>query len=381
MQTELETRPVNLSDIALALGITKATVSYALSGKGRVAPSTRQRVLEVAQEMGFQPNPHAKTLSMGRASNTIALCFTLDLGVSARKLQVIQGLLMGQGYEIPAHALRSSTTSQIVRQTTDIVSTVCRQRPRAIISTELPAEALPALRHYQVQGGIVVCYDMPMSLDCDQVLFDRVHSGYVATKHLLELGHREIAYGFPGTPTPKGPYFDGYCRALKEYGLSVREEWLLSNDTHGFGGGIYEEAGAQLAQEYLARKCRPSAVCITDDYSVVAFAAALEEAGLSVPRDVSVVGCDDSPIARYGPLKVTTVTHPVQTIAEHVVECVRNRIETGDESPPRVVTLQGKLIVRASTAERKEASHAVDVLRQKSSLEQEKDGSKQSFAA
>jgi LacI family purine nucleotide synthesis repressor len=166
---------------------------------------------------------------------------------------------------------------------------------------------------------------------------------------LLELGHCDI--GMACSSGLRGERYEGFERAMKEFDLKPRREWLLGSDViddTGLYSGLYVEGGVRLAQLFLKLKKRPTAVCLMDDSAAVGFAAELERAGVHVPGDVSVIGHDNLPIAQYGPLPLTTVTHPVDAIVEKVVELLHSRLE-GYDGPPRKVVIRGELIVREST--------------------------------
>jgi LacI family transcriptional regulator len=341
---------ITISDVAEAAGVTKSTVSLSLAGKGNFSPQTRLAIKRAARRLNYEPNPHARRLSIGHFDKTIALLtMGLDLSVGTKKLQLIQGLLVAAGFEAPLYvsAYGSGTTGH---EKLDLIKGVCRSQPRAIIcnSHQIPVEAWPIFESYQEAGGTVICYDDPTDFAADKVLFDREENTYQATKHLLELGHRDIALA--ASTGPSGDRLNGFLRALAEFDVEPHDEWLLGKniiDDAGFLSGIYEEGGARQAVEFLKLRRRPTAVCLLDDHAAVGFAAELERSGLRVPEDVSVVGHDDLPIARYGHLPLTTATHPVEEIAHSVVDLLTSRLN-GYDGPPREITIRGKLVVRQS---------------------------------
>jgi DNA-binding LacI/PurR family transcriptional regulator len=123
----------------------------------------------------------------------------------------------------------------------------------------------------------------------------------------------------------------------------VREEWLWANC-------CYEEAGARLAEKFLKLKERPTAICIINDVTASTFVTQLHRAGVRVPQDVSVVGYDDTPAARYALVPLTTVSHPVEGIARPIIEMLLSRLDGSYNGAPRCVHVKGELIVRESTA-------------------------------
>ncbi len=345
-------KTVTIRDVAEAAGTTIATVSKVFHNTGNISPELRRTVRAAAQSLNYEPNPHAQSLSGGRSYKSIALLsLTLDLGTGTRKLRSIQGQLAQQGFDVPIYAYGFGSFGEMERQAVAMIRTLRRQRPRVIVCNidGLSGAALDELKHYQEEGGLVVCYDFLTELECDKVILDREDNGYLAARHLLELGHRKLGLCIPGVTKPQDSYFEGFQRALHERGIEVRDEWLFGSHTHSINGGLYEDAGEQLAESFLALKERPSALCIGNDSTAVAFAATLANAGIHVPNQVSIVGNDDSPIARYGTVPLTTISHPVELIVQHVVEMVTSRVQEAYEGPARSVHVRGELIERQST--------------------------------
>ena len=167
---------------------------------------------------------------------------------------------------------------------------------------------------------------------------------YQAARHLLTLGHRRIGLCVSSCDTPFGARLDGFRRAHEEFGLQIHDEWL-------FGGTIYEEGGAELAERYCAMPAteRPTGLCIVNDFTAVGFIGTAARYGVQVPADVSVVGHDDLPFARYLPTALTSVGQPTGEIAHNVVELLMSRLE-GYSGKSRHVIVKGKLELRESTA-------------------------------
>lgn len=351
-------RRVTLGDVARAAGISKATASLALNGKECIAPETRRLVRETADRLGYEANVLAQNWSRGGCRTTVAFFVSgLDLGVRTQKLQRIQAKVARRGFDVPVYVNGVPGQGESSDQAA-LMSTIRRQRPRAIlcnVDTHTPPEAsaadsflprtLAEMRRYIDEGGILVCYDSPVPLECDQVVFDREDNTYRGTRYLLEQGHRDIGFCLHGFFDPLGPRLHGFRRAMDEFGAPVRPEWLF------FERG-YEEAGGRLAEKVLALAERPTAMCVVNDVVASAFINMVRRAGLRVPEDVSVVGHDDSRAAAFCAVPLTSVSHPVDAIAEAVTDLLFRRIEGEGfaEAPARTLVLQGEVAVRESAA-------------------------------
>ena len=351
-------RPVTIHDVAAALGMHKSTVSLALSGKGNVSKETRARVLEVATELGYSPNPLAQRLARAADNPLVALCSgTLDVGLGTEKILLVQHLLGARSLEAPLYTLSEwadASSPSPNRTQAHQMRSVWRQHPRAIVcaAQEINPVVWSELAHYTAKGGLVVTYDVAVPLECDQVVFNREDNAYQGARALIEAGHTDIGFAMPvGGHWPsdnpallQNQRILGWKRALKEAGLRWRDEWMFVHRP-------YEAGGAQLAAQFLALSKRPSAIGIVNDYVALAFMVEVARAGVRVPDDVSLVGHDDQAVALYCPVPLTSVSHPVEQIARGVVELLSARLE-GDTSPPQLVEVRGELIERQSIARR-----------------------------
>jgi DNA-binding LacI/PurR family transcriptional regulator len=193
---------------------------------------------------------------------------------------------------------------------------------------------------------VCYCYGEAVDVPCDQVIYDEEDATYLATRHLLELGHRDIGIFNVGERVRSGPNRAGYVKAPEDFGAPLHEEWLFRNE----GVLRYEEEGELLAKQFVNMKHRPSGLCLANDYAAVAFISTLHRAGLQVPRDVSVVGDNNDPIAAHGMVPLTTVEYPLETIARHVIDLLQSRLDGTYSGESLQVPVRSKLVLRDSTA-------------------------------
>jgi len=344
-------RNVTMQDIADAVGVSKAAVSQALAGRGRISQAKRQVILETAEQLGFEPDPHAQRLSMGRFENLISLfSLDLDLGTETLKLSFIEQRLRERGFDVSLHAfgfgqLREPAKAQ------ELLRQVCRNKPRAIIcnSRELDSSTSVLLDEFQQSGGSVVCYDNPVDLRCDKVIFDRAANSRLAARHLIEMGHHHLGmhlgHRHPRDKRFIAPRQQAFAQTVKEAGLSLPPKHIFYSEKS------YEEAGWDVARQFLALapEERPSALYIVNDHAAAAFVHAVMREGVRVPEDISVVSDDDLPAARSCLVPLTAVTQPVLQIAEVVVDSLVKRLES-PAAPPAYQVIKGELVMRESVA-------------------------------
>lgn len=332
-------------DVAQMLGVSKSTVSAAFTGNGTIAPERREAVRKAAIELGYRPNPNARKLVQQLEDNTIALVTSyLDLDVRTQKLHLLQRILSDRGYNASIHAL-GNVISTPDAEPDAVIRNLRRLRPLGIVCNqwELNETAREELKRFCEEGGSLVYYDVPLDLDCDQIIFDREENTYAAMRHLLELGHREIGFLLPPDDQWR---IKGVRRAFAEFGVPVRQEWLNAPRQ-----GRYEDAGGHLADYFCSLPNRPTAMGVIHDNVAVGFIARLQRRGLRVPQDVSVVSHHDTQAALWGSnVQLTSATQPVETIAEKVADMLIERIEGKCSGSARKVVVRGELIVRESTA-------------------------------
>jgi DNA-binding LacI/PurR family transcriptional regulator len=228
---------------------------------------------------------------------------------------------------------------------------LCLQHPRAIVCSAqaINEGVFTELAAYQSKGGIVVSYDVPISLACDQVIFDREDNAYLAARYLIQQGHRDLGLALSTPRQENGElYFNqnarlrGFKRALEEADLKLRREWIFEEST-------YEKGGAGLAMNFLALSKRPTGLCIVNDYMALGFMSAALRAGVRIPEDVSVIGHDNQDVAAFCPTPLTSATHPTSEIATAVVALLMDRLN-GCTEPPRSLTIHSMVVERESVA-------------------------------
>lgn len=346
MASPATSKPVTISDVARAVGLSKTTVSTALTGNGRLSDETRELVRREAAKLGYEADFYAQGLRKKR--NDVVGFFSpdIDLGVATLKMHAIWRLLDERGYTVPVLAYGNRAGGQYLEQE-KLLADLRRQKPRAMLcnTSNLQSEmAQEELRRYLQEGGIAVCYDWPTKVDVDTVLFDRQHNTYLATRHLLKAGHREIGTCFPWHRYSAASRAAGFAQAMNEAGVEIRQEWSLTVDYQMQS----ELEAVALAERFLKLRERPTAMCIVNDHLANTFATCLARAGVRVPNDLSIVSHDNLPIAEHGNVRLTSVSHPYEQIAQSAVEMLDSRLSGRYDGPPRCEVVRGQLFERDS---------------------------------
>lgn len=292
--------PVTIYDVAKQANVGVGTVSRVLNDNPRVSPETRQRVLGVMETLDFRPSPLAQRLSRRKTLTigVIAVFFTRPSVVE--RLRGIESVVAASQYDLIVHNVETPAKRDDVFR-----ATAANRRVDGLLVISLtPADA--DVQRWQSAGVPVVLVDTHHPA-LSRVVVDDVLGGYRAGRHLLELGHRKIA--FVGDPIHSAFNFSssrdrliGLRKALDERDITFRPEY------HQAGEHSQETARA-LTHQLLTLDDPPTAVFAASDTQALGVMQAARDRGLSIPQDLSVIGFDDIEIAEY--LSLTTVHQPL----------------------------------------------------------------------
>jgi LacI family transcriptional regulator len=337
-------------DIARAVGVSTSTVSHVLNGTRWVSPELRQRVLEAADRLGYEPDALARSLRV-RKTNTIGLLIS-DIAnpFFTAVTRGIQDVVQARGY-----ALILSNSDEDPDKEVGYLRVLTSRRVDGIILA--PAgTAYPYLAGLAGSGFPIVLLDREISGQAvAAAVLDNRGAAVAATEHLLGLGHRRIGV-IAGRPhiSPTEERILGYRSALEDAGVEYDEALVTS------GGSRLAEA-RRAAEQLLALTPRPSALFVTNNMMTIGAMGAIRHASLRVPEDISIVSIDDVSWADVFEPRLTTVAQPTYELGRTAADLVLRRI-TGDADAAAVrVVLPGHLIIRESTAPPSHAPAGRDV--------------------
>ncbi len=330
-----------LADVAETAGVSLATASRVLSGRGyRVREELRRRVLAAARSLNYVPNAHAQALV--RARTHVVGVVTHDVS-DPYFAEIVRGV-QRVATEAGRLAIICNTYRDPDREV-EYVRLLHAHRVEAIILTGSGREdrryvqrMSAAVEAYLATGGRLVVISRHQ-LPGDAVLPDNFGGARALAHHLTALGHRRIAVisGPPGLTTTRDR-LEGFRQGLEERGLRLDPEDVLAGD---FG----RESGEAAMEDLLHRGLRVSAVFALNDQMAVGALRALRRAGVRVPQDVSLAGFDDMPIARDVTPALTTVRVPMEEMGRRAMEMA---LEDGGEEL-RVAFFPAVVVPREST--------------------------------
>lgn len=335
-------RHPTILDVARAAGVSKSTVSNVIRGAA-VSPGTRSRVLEAVAHVGYRPNAVARNLVTRRTTTVGILLGDLANPFYSELAKLVEQQLSDRGY-----ATTIGNTDGLPARERQLIESLLEQRVAGILMLQFSGErwVLDELRAQGVPFVVVSCWEE----ESDCVAVDDAAAVELAVQHLLELGHRRIAYLSSGLVEPKTDQarFKGYRDALARAGLA-RVDGLVLRWEHP----AYLRSSGDLIREVerlLTIPAPPTAFFVSNDLVAIDLIEALEQLGFAVPGDVSVAGFDNIALAGLARVSLTTVAQPRDELASEGVEILLGRIEGVLGEPVRQVRLAPRLVVRSSTA-------------------------------
>jgi LacI family transcriptional regulator len=337
---------VTLRDVAQHAGVSSATVSYVInSGPRPVSSETRARVLQAIEQLGYQPNAVARSLRLNRTSILGLILPDTNNPYFTEVARGIEQVAFDNGYRVIL--LHSGYDEVHERQFVDLL-----QAERVAGVIWIPATPNPETYQKFVSNNLpTVVFDRNLpganvpNLEPASVVTDNFHGGYLATEHLLQLGHRRIAcIARPVEMSHSQGRLRGYQQALQDYGVPF-EPGLICR------GGFRLENGWQATLDLLDSDPRVTAIFAYNDMMAIGCLRALYERGIRVPQDFSVIGFDDIPQAAYTCPSLTTIYIDKTEMGRRGAQLLLAMIEEKKPEPELLLPMEVRLVKRESTAQ------------------------------
>lgn len=327
---------VTIKDVAREAGVAISTVSNALNNSELVNEETRARIIEIAERMNYVPNLSGKYLKSGRSNMLGFFTSSISGEYFGTLLESMNRQCDELGYALNVVISRNEAfiKTQILGKRFDGIFIFQGER--------IDQSDLELIEKHQIK---TVLLDRDYhSHSIGSVVFDSYLDSYTVTKHLINLGHKKIAFiGGAADVFDSIERKRGFLDAMKEYKLPVPEEYILN--------GYFEELLTyNIVTVFLKNRTleMPDAFIAGNDLSAIGCMKALTDQGYRIPEDVNVIGFDDISIAQYFTPRLSTVHNPINTqgiiASKLLVDMVENDREGSSER------LSGKFIPRESSA-------------------------------
>ena len=332
MSSSSPARRPTLADVASRAGVSTALVSIVMRGASGASDATRARVRRVAEELGYRPDLRARLLRSAR-SRLLGVVFAVDSDFHGDLVGGLYAAAERAGYELTLSAVTPD------RDEVRAVNSLLQDRCEALLLLG-PQSSAAQLAELAAALPVVVVARQVRASAVDVVRTADRLGVHEAVDHLVALGHRRIAHVDGGRAAGAAERRRGFREAVLRHGLE---------EVQVLPGGPGEEDGARAARRLLAGDGLPTAVAAFNDRCAVGLLDVLSRAGIPVPGAVSVVGYDDSRLARLSSVDLTTVAQDAALMTTLAVGRVIDRLDGG---PPgaRQQVVPPRLVLRSSTA-------------------------------
>jgi LacI family transcriptional regulator, repressor for deo operon, udp, cdd, tsx, nupC, and nupG len=326
-----------IRDVAEAAGVSIATVSRALHGMPRVSPATRQRVLDAAADLRYVASPSAASLASGQTMAVGVVAPYVNRWFFAAVVHAAEERLRAAGYDMLLYSLGTDDSERRRAFSGDLL----RKRVDAVLVLGL--QPSPEEAEDLSKAGPVAIVGVPVP-GWASVRIDDEAAARSAVEHLVDLGHREIA--FLGGP-PDDPLHSAAPRdRLHGYRAALAAAGIAHDPAREVVGDFTVRGGMAAMRELLEQPDRPTAVFAASDEMAMGAAHVARRAGVGVPQELSVIGIDDHEMAELYDL--TTVAQPVAQQGVIAADLITAALEEPDRPQPAIV-LPTHVVVRGST--------------------------------
>jgi DNA-binding LacI/PurR family transcriptional regulator len=325
---------VSIFDVAKKSGLSVVTVSRVLNNSTSVRDKNKEKVLQAMKELDYHPNASARSLARGKTGIIGLTLTTLHDSFLDAVVKEVNDRLAEQGYFL-ALSVSSGYEDTFHR------SLFQEDRVDGVILLSPINEDEYVMEFMKKKIPFIMIDNQQRNPSVTSIIVDNFKGGYEATKHLIELGHTEIAHiGGPDPFLSSRERERGYLFALEEAGLtSTRIERVAFDISSGY----------RIAKQWIDSDSLPSAIFASDDYIALGVMDACKNEGIRIPQDISIVGFDDQIFASEFRPRLTTVRQPSDKIGSTGVELLLGAI---NDPAKRNVTVQiePELIIRESTS-------------------------------
>ncbi|MBO6140787.1 MAG: LacI family DNA-binding transcriptional regulator [Ruminococcus sp.] len=326
---------VSLKDISVRCGVSVATVSKALNGHKDVSEATKERLIKAAKEMGYFPNSQARALKTNRTYN-LGVMFLDEAGSGltheffARLLNSFKTEAESAGYDITfinrdMGSRKMTTYEHCKYRNVDGVIIAC---------TDFTSPDV-----YEVINGDIPVVTIDHTFECRSSVLSNNEQGIEElVDYAYSMGHRRIAYIQGNKSAVAEKRLKGFLQSMSSKGLEIRSDWILTADYHN------PELTYKLTKKLLEGNDKPTCIFMPDDYSAIGGYNAIKDMGLTIGKDVSVVGYDGIAYATLVSPKLTTYAQDTEKIGAQAAKKLVALIEEPQTTFHEVITIGGSLV-------------------------------------
>jgi LacI family transcriptional regulator len=333
-------KDITIYDIAEALGLSPATVSRGLKDHPAIKKNTKKRIIDKAQEMGYQHNQFASNLRRNRTNNIGVIVPRLNSYFMSTVIAGMENVANEAGYNLVISQSLESVKKEIVNVRTLFNSRV----DGLLVSLAYDTEDLSHFGLFIDKGIPLIFFDRVIDHPkCISIVIDNYKAAYEVTTHLLDQGCKRIVH--LTASLKRNVYADrlrGYKQALADRGISFDEELVFFNN-------LSDQAGAEAARSILQMKELPDGIFSANDSCAVSCIRELKLAGIKIPQQIAVAGFNNDPLSKVIEPNLTTVSYPGQEMGEAAASILIRRLDKKEGVNLNTMLLRHDLIIRESS--------------------------------
>lgn len=344
MSTTPERKEVTIYDIAKALGISAATVSRGLKNHPAIKQSTKERIFEQAELMGYRFNTFARNLRMKRTHTIGVIVPRLNSMFMSDVLAGMEKVSNESGYEL----IISQSLESMEKETKNALTMFNSRVDGLLVSLAYDTTDIDHFKRFIDKNIPLIFFDRVFEHpNCPTIIINNFKAAYEMTCHLIDQGCRTIVHV---TGSLKRNVYamrlKGYKEALADRGIQFREDLLIVND-------LSASDGIRAAEQILGMEEKPDGVFVTNDTCAISCMLELKRQGLSVPRDIAVAGFNNDPSATIVAPNLTTVEYRGHEMGKVAAKTLINLLDgKADQGTAATIVLRHQLITRESTKTR-----------------------------
>ncbi|MGL5006665.1 MAG: HTH-type transcriptional repressor PurR [Plesiomonas sp.] len=327
-----------IKDVAKLAGVSTTTVSHVINKTRFVAEETRTRVWAAVKELHYSPSAVARSLKVNHTKSIGMIVTTSDTPYFAEIVQSVEEHCYRKGYTL----FLCNSQNNLEKQRAYLAMLAQKRVDGLLVMcSEYNAQLLELLENYSTIPMVVMDWGLTDSNYTDRIQDNSFDGGYLATRYLIDRGHRDIGVitGQLSKTTTQTRY-DGFIKAMQESGLPINDQWIAE-------GNFEPESGHMAMNTILSHKQHPTAVfCFNDTMAMGAICAAGEQ-NLRIPHDISIVGYDNIRDARFFSPPLTTIHQPKARLGAMAFDMLIDRIINKREGG-QIIELHPELVARNS---------------------------------
>ncbi len=332
-------RSITLKDIARMAEVNVSTVSRALNDSNEINEETKKKINKIAEELKYVPNPSAKAL-VGKKTKSIGIIVPEISSIYfAQMLNNIESELKERGYSLIVGMTHHKYRDEINYLNIFSIRNVDGIIVAGSMYKELEKYLADIKRNYDIPIVLIQTF-IPFP-DYDYIMVDDSYGFNLAIEHLVSYGHNSI--GFIADEVSSKMRLPKFKAAMDNVGLKYNNKYVK------VGKEMFELGGYKQMNRLMEEKVLPTAIFASYDYIAIGAMKALNEHGLSVPEDISIIGYDNIREAAYLSVPLTTVSPPIQEMTKIGVKLLIDKIENKEHKVIQHVSLKPELIIRETT--------------------------------